>query len=264
MKLNLVPARTGIQWVKLGIRTFLRQPLALSGLFFMFMAVMSIATMVPFVGSALALALLPAATLGLMAATREASRGKFPMPSILVEAFRAGQQRLQAMLVLGALYAAGFLAVMGLSALLDGGKFARLYLVGGQMTRELVTADDFQAAMWLAMALYLPLSLLFWHAPALVHWHGVAPVKSLFFSLVACLRNFKAFTVYGLMWVAVFIGGGVIITSVAALTGSPQIAGMAMVPAALIMAAMFFTSVYFTFCDSFVADIDPLNSGESP
>ncbi|MBX3656570.1 MAG: hypothetical protein KIS62_04595 [Ramlibacter sp.] len=264
MKLNLVPARTGIQWVKLGIRTFLRQPLALSGLFFMFMAVMSIATMVPFVGSALALALLPAATLGLMAATREASRGKFPMPSILVEAFRAGQQRLQAMLVLGALYAAGFLAVMGLSALLDGGKFARLYLVGGQMTRELVTADDFQAAMWLAMALYLPLSLLFWHAPALVHWHGVAPVKSLFFSLVACLRNFKAFTVYGLMWVAVFIGGGVIITSVAALTGSPQIAGMAMVPAALIMAAMFFTSVYFTFCDSFVADIDPLNSGETP
>ncbi|MBX3588260.1 MAG: hypothetical protein KF796_16620 [Ramlibacter sp.] len=264
MKLNIVPARTGISWVKLGIQTFLRQPLALSGLFFMFMAVMSIATMVPLVGSALALALLPAATLGLMAATREASRGKFPMPSILMTAFRAGQQRLQAMLVLGALYAMGFLAVMGISALMDGGKFARLYLVGGQMTRELVTADDFQRAMWLAMALYLPLSLLFWHAPALVHWHGVSPVKSLFFSLVACLRNFKAFTLYGLMWVAVFIGGGIVITSIAALTGSPQFAGVAMVPTALIMAAMFFTSVYFTFCDSFVADNDPLNPGETP
>ena len=33
MKLNIVPARTGIQWVKLGIQTFFRQPLALSGLF---------------------------------------------------------------------------------------------------------------------------------------------------------------------------------------------------------------------------------------
>jgi hypothetical protein len=30
------------------------------------------------------------------------------MPSILITAFRAGQQRLQAMLVLGALYALGF------------------------------------------------------------------------------------------------------------------------------------------------------------
>jgi hypothetical protein len=28
------------------------------------------------------------------------------------------------------------------------------------------------------MVLYLPLSLLFWHAPGLVHWHGVPPVKA--------------------------------------------------------------------------------------
>jgi hypothetical protein len=78
MKLNIVPARTGIQWVKLGIQTFFRQPLALSGLFFMFMAVMSIASMVPLMGSALALALLPAATLGLMAATQEATAANSP------------------------------------------------------------------------------------------------------------------------------------------------------------------------------------------
>jgi hypothetical protein len=62
--------------------------------------------------------------------------------------------------------------------------------------------------MWVAMALYLPLSLLFWHAPALVHWHGVPPLKSLFFSLVACMRNFKAFTLFGLAWVGVFLMGG--------------------------------------------------------
>ena len=103
MKLNIVPARTGLLWVKLGIKTFFGQPLAMSGLFFMFMAVLSLASLVPFVGSALALALLPAATLGLMAATQEASKGKFPMPSILISAFRAGQQRKQAMMVLGAL-----------------------------------------------------------------------------------------------------------------------------------------------------------------
>jgi hypothetical protein len=161
MKLNIVPARTGLLWVKLGIKTFFGQPLALSGLFFMFMAVLSLATLLPFVGAALALALLPAATLGLMAATQEASKGKFPMPSILISAFRAGQQRKQAMMVLGALYAVGFLIMMGVSALMDGGQFAKLYLVGGKVTEEMVLRGDFQAAMWVTLVLYLPLSLLF-------------------------------------------------------------------------------------------------------
>ena len=69
MQLHIVPARTGLAWARSGIKTFWQQPLAMSGLFFMFMALLSIATLVPFIGAALALALLPAATLGLMAAS---------------------------------------------------------------------------------------------------------------------------------------------------------------------------------------------------
>ncbi|QDL36967.1 BPSS1780 family membrane protein [Rhodoferax sediminis] len=251
MKLNIVPARTGIEWVKLGIQTFFKQPLALAGLFFMFMAIMSIATLIPFIGGALALALLPAATLGLMAATQEATKGKFPMPSILITAFRAGRQQLRSMLVLGALYAAGFLLVMGISALFDGGQFARMYLLGDRVSGDMILSSDFQVAMWVAMGLYLPLSLLFWHAPALVHWHGVPPLKSLFFSIVACFRNFGAFTVYGLVWAAVFIATGLVFTLLAALAGSPELVSVAMMPVALLMATMFFTSIYFTFRDSF-------------
>lgn len=255
MKLKIVPARTGLIWVKLGIVTFMKQPLAMASLFFMFMAVLSIATLVPFIGSALALALLPAATLGLMAAAREATKGKFPMPSILISAFRAGQQRLRAMLVLGALYAIGFLTLMGASALVDGGQFASLYLVGGKITEELVLQESFQAAMWVAMALYLPLSLLFWHAPALVHWHGLSPVKSLFFSLMACYKNFAAFAVYGLAWVGVFTMAAVLVSFIATLLGNPMMATVVMFPVALVIVAMFFTSIYFTFQDSFDADL---------
>jgi hypothetical protein len=253
MKLNIVPARTGLTWVKLGITTFIKQPLALSGLFFMFMALLSVATMVPFIGAALALALLPAATLGLMAATQEAAKGNFPMPSILISAFRAGQQQMRAMLVLGALYALGFLLLMGVSALFDGGQFARLYLVGGKITEELVLQEDFQVAMWVAMGLYLPLSVLFWHAPALVHWHGVSPVKSLFFSFMACYKNFGAMTVFGLAWTGVFVLAAVAVALIASLAGNPMLANVAMLPVALVIVAMFFTSIYFTFRDSFEA-----------
>ena len=256
MKLHIVPARTGITWVKLGFKTFLQQPLAMSGLFFMFMALLSIASLLPFIGAAVALALLPAATLGLMAATQEAAKGKFPMPSILISAFRAGKQRLRAMLVLGALYAAGFLVIMAVVSLIDGGQFAKLYLVGGKITEELVVQTEFQLAMWVTLALYLPLSLTFWHAPALVHWYGMAPVKSLFFSFMACYKNFGALTVFGFLWMGIFMLSILAVTVVAALLGSPAFAGVAMFPIALVIFAMFFTSIYFTFRDSFEATPD--------
>ena len=255
MKLHIVPASTGMTWVKLGVRAFWRQPLALAALFFMSMAAISLATLIPLVGPAVALALLPSATLAMMVAAAEATQGRFPTPALLLVAFRTGQQRLRDMLVLGALYAVGFLGVIGLSALLDGGQFAKVYFGGTPLTPELAQQPAFQSAMWLSMVLYLPLSLLFWHAPGLVHWHGVPPVKALFFSIVACLRNFGAFFVYGLGWLGVFLLGGVAVTLAAALLAALGVGGAAsggvMVGAAMMLAAMFFTSVVFTFRDCF-------------
>jgi len=101
MKLNVVPALSGILWVRLGIKTFWRQPVALSGLFFMFMALLSLLSVVPYVGNFLALMLLPASTLGLMAAAREANLERFPMPSILISGFTQNSQRRNSMLTLG-------------------------------------------------------------------------------------------------------------------------------------------------------------------
>ena len=259
ISLNVVPARTGIAWVKLGIKTFFKQPLAMGGLFFMFMALISLVSQLPFVGAALALVVLPAATIGLMAATQVASEGKFPMPAVLFTAFRAGTKKTQAILMLGALYAVGFLLVLGVSALFDGGQFANFYLGGGgsAMTKEIINTSEFQMATWAAMALYLPLSLMFWHAPALVHWHDVSPIKALFFSFIACVKNFAAMVVYFFTWLAVFSLGGLVLTLVAVATGSESAVSFVMLPAALLMATMFFTSIYFTFKDSFIT---PTNS----
>lgn len=256
MKLNIVPARTGLIWVRLGIQTFWRQPLAMSGLFFMFMAMLSVVTVVPLIGVVLALVLLPAATLGLMVGTEQASQGKFPMPSVLISGFRTGAQRMRAMLVLGALYATGFLGLMGLSALIDGGQFASLYLIGGKITEEVVMQGSFQAAMWVAMALHTLLSLLFWHAPALVHWHGVPPVKSLFFSAMASYKNFGAFAVFGATWAGLLMLAAIVVSLIASLLASPALAVMLLLPVALVIMAMFFSSIYFTFRDSFTATDD--------
>lgn len=249
MKLQLVPARTGIQWVKLGIVTFLRQPLALAGLFFMYMAAVLVVSMVPVVGVVIGSMLVPAATLGLMAATAEASKGRFPMPSVLLSAFRAGRQRGAAMLQLGAMYTAGSLAATLLGELMVGGAPATPAASGTEAAMQQI-----DPRMLAVMALHAPLALLFWHAPALVHWHGIAPAKSLFFSAVACLRNFGAMLVYGLAWMGVFLVAGFALSAIGAALGGAAAVRAVLMPAVLLMAAMFTTSLYFTFRDSFLAE----------
>jgi hypothetical protein len=220
----------------------------------MFMASMSLLSIVPVLGDFLALMLLPAATLGLMAATREVELGKFPMPFILAAGFRSGPEGKRSMLMLGVVYALCFVGVMGISSLIDGGDFASLYLGGGSLDMDTLMASDFQNAMWVAMMLYLPLSLVFWHAPALTHWHGVSVTKSLFFSTVACLSNWRAFLTFGLMWVAIFFGTTLVVTLIGQLLGDGEFAAMVLLPAMLMMAAMFFCSTYYSFKDCFTSD----------
>ena len=260
MKLQIVPARTGLLWVQQGLRTFKSQPLALAALFFLAMASMSLITALPVIGPVIALALLPCISLTMMVAASEAAHGRKPTPALLLVSFRSGSQHLQSMLMLGGLYAAGFLLIIGISSIVDGGTFASVYMGQTPMTRELAEEPEFQSAMWLSMCLYLPLSLAFWHAPALIHWHGISPVKSLFFSFVGCIRNIGAYFVFGVCWVGVFIATGMVLAIVtgilAALIGS--IAGGLMVATALALAAVFFTSIVFSFRDSFSPpDADP-------
>jgi hypothetical protein len=260
MKLQLVAPGTGLSWVKLGVKTFFRQPLAMSGLFFMFMAVVSVLSVVPVIGSALSLALVPAATLGLMAATREALQGRFPMPLMLLTAFRQGSERRRSMLVLGALYAGALLLVLGVATLTAGAAPgpAELGELGeatqGEMTPEQVRSTLLNPGMWWAMLVYMPVLMAFWHAPALVHWHGVSPVKSLFFSLLACWRNKGAMLVYSAGWVGVFMLIGLVLSLLSALLGGAAAMNLVLYPAVLFMASMFHTSIYFTFRDSFVTD----------
>jgi hypothetical protein len=248
MKLNIVPARTGLLWVKLGIKTFVKQPLALASLCYMYLALTIVLSLIPVVG-VLALALVPAATLGLMVATQQAEMGKFPMPTVLAAAFRTGRQRLRAMLVLGLIYT----AAMALAGLL-------LPLIvdmppppGPGEDAGAITPQHMKASM-MGSLLALPIQVAFWHAPALVHWHGVSPVKSIFFSIVAIVRNFKAMLLFSLGWFGVLMATSILISVVASVFGGRQLVTLLAVPVGLLAIAMFTTSIYFTFRDSFVAD----------
>ena len=262
MKLNIVPARTGILWVKLGIQTFFRQPLALSALFFLYMTALSALSVLPLLGAVLALVIGPLATLSLMAAAQEAEKGSIATPSVLLTGLRVSRLAFRPMMVLGLMYAAACAAVVAIVIMVVEVPPA----VAGA-GREAMLTPEFQRVMLVALVLYLPVALLFWHAPALVYWHGVTPVKSLFFSLVACVRNAGAFLVFGVCWVGVLLLFGMVISVIGGLGGNPVVGAMVLVPGFLMMATMFYTSIYFSFRDSFLAppDAQPTPTpGKSP
>lgn len=257
MKLRTVPASTGLQWVRLGVKTFLRQPLAMSGLFFMFMAVVSVLALVPFLGTALATLLTPAVNLGLMSASREADAGRFPMPKQLITAFRGGPAKTRGMLTLGGLYGLGLLLILLLVGLMEGSPEGAATMTAEEAMRSMVTSP----ALWFGLVAMMPLQMLFWHAPALLFWHGVPPVKSLFFSLMACWANKGALLVFLLGWTGLFVAFSVSLSLLSALLGGAEAAGLIVYPAVLFMASMFFTSIWFTFRDSFDDSAVPGSAG---
>lgn len=265
VKLNIVPARTGIQWVKLGVQTFFKQPLALAGLFFMYMAAVLVLGAVPLFGPVVVMVLMPAATLGMMVATEQAAQGRFPMPSVLVSAFRAGKQRARAMLVLGVIYALVLVAISLLASLLFPGGVSVEAIEGAPAGAPQIQVKP---GFLFAGALQLPFIVLFAHAPALVHWHGISPVKSLFFSAIAFWRNLGAFVVFGAGWLFVLVLVGLGFSLLFALLGG-GVSGTLMLPITLLVITMMATSMYFSFRDSFQASPDEpeqpaLPGGEGP
>lgn len=253
MRLKHVPASTGIQWVKQGVQTFFRQPFAISGLFFMFMAAVSLISIVPFLGSLVAILITPAATLGLMAASRDASQGIFPMPATLITAFRKTPNNTRAMLILGGLYVAGLLLLVGVAMLL--GPTLPDEAIETGLTPEMIGSIIGSPGIWLSFLLYIPILMMFWHAPALVHWHGVAPVKSLFFSLLACWTNKGAMIVFALAWFGLMLICALLVTLISGAIGGAAM-GFAVYPLVLILASVFYASLFFTYKDSFEFDTD--------
>jgi hypothetical protein len=64
-------------------------------------------------------------------------------------------------------------------------------------------------------------------------------------------------TVFSILWAIVFLAAAFVFGTIGLLLGGPATARGVMLPTALLMAAMFSSSIYFTFRDSFVAEPEP-------
>lgn len=251
MKLELVPAAQGAQWVRQGLRAFFRQPFGLIGLFMMFALLLLGLHVLPTIGTAIGLVLVPAFTSGFVRATEAVEQGKFPMPHLLVSHWIRSRVTRARMLGLGLLYLTAIALVLLLSVFVDGGTLAQFYLLGGTLDEETFKNPALLNAALLTMVLYLPVSMAFWHAPMLVADEDMGPLKALFFSWMACKRNITAFTLYGLSWALFYLALSMVASTVGLLLGGPQVVQVLVFPLTLAMATLFFTSIHYSYRDCF-------------
>lgn len=264
MKLQILPARQGLQWVREGVRLFFRRPLALFGLFMLGLALAQLLLLAPVLGPFAASFIVPPVMLGLMMAAREVADGRFPMPHVLWRSLMGQPAQRRPMLVLCVVYMVLVnLLLLITQAFDDGQAQALLAQHGGQLTPELLRDPAMQAAlqslqkqMMLSVALMLPVNVLFWHAPALAHWHQTPAPKALFFSAVGVLRNAPAYLLYALGWFGLSTGAWLLLMLLTSLLGSPALAFRAITPLALMLGAMVSTSTWPAFRDTFSAPVE--------
>jgi len=248
MQLIEVPAKTGYVWFRQGIWLFRRSPLAFLALFFTYLLAMTLISAVPVVGAVLPLLFVPGAAVGFMAACRDTVAGKPVFPTILADGFRSyGATVTKQLFLLGGLYVVAMLLVLAASALVDGGTLLQLMTVGGSMDADAFVNSNAPYALVASMAFYVPVSMLFWFAPVLGAWHGVPPLKAMFFSVVSVWRNKGAFALYGLLWMGLSVGLSLTLSLLMQAFGGQAYAVAVLMPVLIVVMTMMYCSFYATY-----------------
>ena len=192
---NTVSTGSGWNWLLTGFALFRRNPAMWALLVFSYIMLMQLLGMVPVLGWFAATVLIPAFSASFMIVSRELDQGRQIGFALLFSGFRSN---LPTLLTQGALYLASALALLGLSALIDGGALLQLMVLGERPPAAAFENGSLAVAAALAAALYLPVLAAFWFAPALSAWRNLPAVQALFYSLIATARNWRAFVAYGI------------------------------------------------------------------
>ncbi len=140
------------------------------------------------------------------------------------------------------------------STLFDGGQLMQIALLGQSPEMALsngALSAKVSAALLFIMVSYIPLTILFWFAPALSIWHHMPPHKALFFSWIAFWRNWSAFILLFILWIGTaFL---ILLALIAALghgMAHPTLLSVWFF-ISLFLVPMFWCSLYISYAESF-------------
>jgi len=251
MNARVVSPVQGARWLAAGWRMFRAAPLGWLVLVFAYLMATMLLSVFPVVGPLAVSLLVPAFSVGFMAASRAAAHRQ---PVELPMLFAGFRERLPQQLVLGGVYSAGFAAALAGSALADDGALLAVLFAPKRVQEAGGPGDALLLGVAASTVLYLPTLMMLWFAPVLVAWHAVHPAKALFYSLMAFWLNRTAFIAYALALVLVlFLAMGSVVLLVTLLPGeSPALDPRSLVfPMALVILPTLFASYYASYQDVF-------------
>ncbi len=257
MKAHTLPAREGWNWLTSAFALYARNPGFLIFASFAYWLQIIMLNLIPLIGPVLASIAMPAISVGIMNACRDLDQGRPPLPQTIFSGFSENRTILFA---LGALYLGFSLGIVYLSSLLDGGRMLQFLLTA--KLPDKAAADDLLVRLtpFIICLLFLPVFMAYWYAPILAAWHRLSLAKALFFSLVACWRNWRPFLVYGLALATLFfILPAAALTLIAILmpSASNMTATLLGIPLLMLAMPVVFASFYISYRDVF-------STGEAP
>ncbi|MCQ9616212.1 BPSS1780 family membrane protein [Paenalcaligenes niemegkensis] len=202
MQAATLPLSYGWVWVREGMLLFKRQPMAMFFWSLVTNMLINLSYLVPLLGQMALISATPLLTFIALNACHRIAKGETIPLNAWLKPIKPVEVR-RPLIRLGLLY---------MLVCLAGGIVATLpFMEGiinaipqeGQVEESEILAL-MRAPMLTFTGLYILISALFWHAPALVGWHHIPIKKALFYSMVACWRNKLPFIVYGICWAALY------------------------------------------------------------
>jgi uncharacterized membrane protein len=197
MDARAMAAGQGWQWIVNGFALFRKVPLMWIALTVVLVLLWMVSFLIPVIGPLLFNLLSPVLFAGLMLGCRAVESGE----DLEISHLFAGFQKHAAPLVtVGGIYLVGTVVIVGIIFVTAGGAMLPAVLSKSQGDVHMMGAAlrSMALALTVGFALYVPLVMLIWFAPALVAIHDMAPVEAMKLSFRACWINMLPFLVYGL------------------------------------------------------------------
>lgn len=245
MQARRLPARHGFLWLVAGFRLFRANPPLLTALTMGYLFLVIAVNLLPLIGPFLVPLALPTLTVVVANGCRVIERGRSAEGPALTLGLKSHRV---ALVRLGGLHLLGSVVILAISMIVEGGHVSFL---GPDGT---VDEDEMLAAMIRLLVIAAPIMLAFWFAPLLTAWDGIPATKSVFFSFVAGLTNWRAFAIYGLSvaLVAVLLPGILLIGADAIAASLRNALAVALKMLLIfVMAPTLMASIYLSYQDVF-------------
>lgn len=204
MSIASVSAGRGWSWIVEAFALFRRNPLMWLTLNLILLGIAWLLGKVPVAGEHIVYLLAPIFLAGLMAACRDLERGN---TIEIAHLFRGFRENTTPLVTVGGVHMVGQILVSGLMLSIGGPEMHEI-MQGGEEAAANVPPEvrgRILLALSVSLALYLPLAIAMWFAPAIVMLNGETGFRAMLLSLKAGLRNLVPFLVYSLASTALFV-----------------------------------------------------------